>query len=507
MGKRMQEIERKYESEGPVEAPDLAGLPGVAGVRELEPAKLDALYFDTADLRLAVRRITLRRRTGGDDAGWHLKLPADGADTRTEVHAPLGKGARAVPAELADEVAVFTRGHALIPVVRIKNDRRRVHLVDDDGSPLAEIAYDHVTAQVLLVQGSVTATAWNETEVELLGGKPKFLDAIEERLADAGLHRSASPSKLARALGDRLAGAVRPPEPPGVLHSAGDTALAYLHAQVTAIAVYDPQVRRDEEDAVHQMRVSTRRLRSALKSFGRQLDRAVTDPVGDELKWLAGVLGVERDREVLAERIAARLAGLPPELATDDVRRRLLGTLAAAHPEAREELLRELNGTRYFTLLDRLDALLADPPLRGAAKAPARKAVAKVVRRDHRRLGRRMATALAIDPGRERDVALHDARKAAKRARYSSEAARPVLGKPAQKHTRRMKSIAQLLGEHQDSVICRQAIVGVAVQAAASGESQQAYEALVQAERKIAADVEARLPKAWSKANRGKLAG
>jgi hypothetical protein len=70
-----------------------------------------------------------------------------------------------------------------------------------------------------------------------------------------------------------------------------------------------------------------------------------------------------------------------------------------------------------------------------------------------------------------------------------------------------MKSVAPLLGEHQDSVICRETIVGVAVQAAAAGESAQPYEALVKAERKIAADVEARLPKAWRKADRGKLAG
>jgi CHAD domain-containing protein len=509
MGNRAREIERKYESSGKAAVPDLAGLPGVAGMRELEPAELDAVYFDTADLRLAVRRITLRRRTGGDDAGWHLKLPADGADTRTEVHVPLGDAdEETVPEELAAEVAAYTRGEKLIPVVRLRNTRRRLHLLSEDGTPLAEIARDSVTAEQLGVKGGPEAsTTWFETEVELLDGPLDLLDAVEERLIAAGLHRSESPSKLARALGPQLATAKPPPQPPAGLETAGDVALAYIHQQVQAILAYDPQVRRDEEDAVHQMRVSTRRLRSALKSFRRQLDRAATDPVGDELRWLAGVLGMERDREVLAERVAARLAELPPGLATEDVRRRLLDTSAVVRPEAREELLRELNGTRYFSLLDRIEALLADPPFLDAARAPARKAVAKVVRRDHRRLRRRIAAALAIAPGKERDVALHDARKAAKRARYSSEAVQPVLGKPAKKHTQRMRSIAQLLSEHQDSVMCREAIVGVAVLAAAAGESLRPYEALLKAERKLAAEVEARLPKAWRKADRGKLAG
>ncbi|NUS13893.1 MAG: CHAD domain-containing protein, partial [Streptomyces sp.] len=93
---------------------------------------------------------------------------------------------------------------------------------------------------------------------------------------------------------------------------AGRTAVAYVDAQLTALRALDPAVRRGDEDAVHRMRVATRRARSALRSFRRELDRAATDPLGAELKWLAAELGAERDREVLAERLAARLAELDP---------------------------------------------------------------------------------------------------------------------------------------------------------------------------------------------------
>ncbi|WP_329187901.1 CYTH and CHAD domain-containing protein [Actinacidiphila glaucinigra] len=511
MGKRVAETERKYEAAEQTGEPDLQGLPGVAALRVLEPAELDAVYVDTSDLRLATHRITLRRRTGGDDAGWHLKLPSSQADTRTEVHAPLGKqgrkGGPRVPKPLLAEVAAIVRDRDLVPVVRLRNTRKRVHLVDDTGAPLVEIAHDHVRATVL-DHGDGAESAWNEVETELLDGDTALLDALEKRLRTAGLRRSKSPSKLARALGDRLTAAPRPPGLPSTTGTAGDIALAYVHEQVAAIIAWDPAVRRDEPDSVHQMRVSTRRLRSAFKSFRRELDRAVTDPIGDELKWLAAVLGLERDREVLAERLRDRLAELPEELVTEALTARIAGD-APVHEGARKELLRELGGGRYFRLLDTLESLLTDPPLLDGASAPAARAVAKAVARDHKRLRRRVEPALAMEPGHERDIVLHDARKAAKRARYSGEAAQavPALRKPAKKHTKRMKAVQQLLGEHQDSVICRDAVLRFASDAREAGEDTFAYGALYQLERDRAAAAERQLPKAWPKADRGRLAG
>ena len=502
MGKRLRETERTYQAGEGAAKPDLSGLPGVASVRLLNPAELDAVYFDTADLALAAHRITLRRRTGGEDAGWHLKLPTAQADTRTEVHAPLGRAARTVPAILLTEVLAHTRGRPLAPVVRLRNHRERCQLLDADGTPLAEIAHDHVTAEYPDERDALT---WTETEVELLGGKPKLLDAVQDRLAAAGYRRSPWPSKLLHALGDRVP--PPPPAPPGTIATAGDAALAYLHEQIRAIAAHDPAVRRDEPDAVHQMRVATRRLRSAFKTYGRELDRAVTDPVGDELKWLAEVLGLERDREVLAERLADLTAQLDPDLRTEPLGDRIRTPQATDHGSARRQLLRELRGQRYFTLLDRLDTLLAAPPLRDPAKRPAEEAVRRAVRRDHRRLAQRVAESLALPPGTGRDLALHDARKAAKRARYAAESAQPVLGEPAQRHRARLAALQQLLGEHQDSVMCRAAIRHLADAAGRAGEDTFPYGALHQMERQRAGAVEAALPKAWRRTDRGPLAG
>ncbi|NEB75873.1 CHAD domain-containing protein, partial [Streptomyces sp. SID14478] len=108
--------------------------------------------------------------------------------------------------------------------------------------------------------------------------------------------------------------------------------------------------------------------------------------------------------------------------------------------------------------------------------------------------------ALALAPGTERDLALHEARKAAKRARYAGEAARPALGKPAKKFAKRMKRVQSLLGEHQDSVVAREALRGIGIQAHAAGETAFTWGLLHGQEQAAGADSERELPRVWAAA-------
>jgi len=89
------ETEQKYDADADFVLPDLSGLEG--RVRPAAPRRyyLSATYFDTEELDLIRNRITLRRRVGGADEGWHLKLPVR-KDTRQEVRTPLGEGDAAV---------------------------------------------------------------------------------------------------------------------------------------------------------------------------------------------------------------------------------------------------------------------------------------------------------------------------------------------------------------------------------------------------------------------------
>ena len=498
MADSKREVERKYEATPETRLPDLTRAAGVSAVVHRGLSELDAVYYDTEDFRLAAASLTLRRRTGGGDEGWHLKLPVS-AGVRDEIQAPLTD---ALPAALGELLRSRVRNTPVTPVVRILSARDVHHLLDEDGALLAEVSIDEVLAERLTEEGHGTTSAWTEMEVELADdGDPAVLDAVERRLRKAGVRPSAAPSKLSRALAETAPGKRRTKKKRASPRTAGDHVLAYARRQVEALVELDPAVRRELPDSVHRMRVATRRLRSAFRTYRKVLDRTVTDPLRDELKWLAAELGIDRDQEVLDARLRSHVAELPATLLLGPVSARLQLTSVARRTDSRRHVTSVLDTERYLALLDSLDALLADPPLLPAAARTPQDALPRAVLKDYERLATRIGHALELSPGEERDVAMHEARKAAKRVRYAAEAARPALGKPAKKFARRMKSVQSVLGDHQDSVVARDALRTLAVQAHGAGESAFTWGLLYGREEAAAAVRERELPEAWARAS------
>ena len=206
------EIEQKFDADPDFERPGFADVtPGVTAAAPVLH-HLSATYFDTADGRLQAAKITLRRRTGGTDAGWHLKLPAGapaagpgGVATRREVREPLecagtdAAGAPVVPARLASRVAEVTGGLPLAPIAVLVTERTVVTLSGSDGTVLAEIADDLVTAR-RLPETSVEPLRWREIEVEVPTAVPQLQQAVADRLLAAGARPAGHGSKLARLL-------------------------------------------------------------------------------------------------------------------------------------------------------------------------------------------------------------------------------------------------------------------------------------------------------------------
>ncbi|MFF0203919.1 CHAD domain-containing protein [Streptomyces sp. NPDC005017] len=501
----MRETERKYDVP-PFEdiswLPGLTRLDGVTRVADPRSEELDAVYYDTEDLRLLGSSVTLRRRSGGADAGWHLKLPLPG-DSREEIRtAP----AEHIPGELLDLTLSRTRGAELTPVVRLRTHREVWPLVDTgrpEGTVRAELSVDAVQAESLRAQGG--RTAWRELEVELAEDEDDtaVLDAVDDLLRERGLARAQSPSKLARAVEETAAAPAGAPHPS--TGPAGDQVLAYLRAQIDSLASYDPAARRDRPDAVHKMRVACRRLRSCLRSYRSVLDREVTDEIRGELKWLAGELGPERDQEVLMERISHGVGTLPGELVLGPVAARLQVWDVARHAEDHRRTLDALHSARYLALLDTLTALVERPPLRAKAGKKAEKVMARAVRKEYDRLARRMTEALSLPPGSGRDVALHEARKSAKKVRYATEAARPSLGDPARRLGKRAKAVQKALGDHQDSVVARGTLRDLATAAHTAHETGFTWGLLYGREEAVAEKRERELPALWEHASRPAL--
>ena len=491
------EVERKYtprESDG---LPSLTSLPGVDHLGTPESYDLDAVYFDTEELALASHRITLRRRTGGVDAGWHLKLPF-AAGERREITEPLGGDPESVPAPLLQLVRVHTRDHKVQPVARLRTHRTVLPLQSSEGTVLAEFSDDHVDAQLLPAPDG--SAKWREWELELVDAPRQFLKDADALFAAEGVPAALSTSKLARALGSKYPADPAPVPKPSRNAPASAVLLSYLYQQVGALKTQDPGVRTDAPDAVHQLRVAARRLRSALATFGKLTDSGTAKPLRAELKWLASTVGQARDAEVMRARLREMIGAEPPELLLGPIAQQIEEHLGAVHHDARAAGLAALDSARYFRLLDSLDAFLAAPPLSGAARKEAFQTVGPLVSSERKRLKKAVRAAFDEETGElPADAPLHEIRKSAKRLRYAAEAAAPVFGKQATTLARAAEGIQEVLGDHQDSVVTRETLEELAAQAPASGGNGFTYGRLHALEQQRGAEARDRFIREWQK--------
>lgn len=432
------ERERKYAVDPVIGTGELAvALDGNGTVPKGCGAVLLATYFDTRRHDLAGRGITLRRRQGGGDAGWHLKVPA-GPDERTEYWLPLAAGGEeAVPGDLTALVARYVGRRSLLPVAVVRTARSVLDLAGPAGEPVAEVADDRVVG-VRVADGALVA--FREVEVEARTADPGALDELEDRLVRLGADRSGFPSKLARLLSAEA--------PLG----AGDPVLDRLAAQVGELLRHEAGARSGDAEAIHDLRVAIRRLRSCLRSYKGAFAGGATEPLLAALAEAGSVVGAARDAGVLAARLEADLEEVPSVNVLGPVRAVLRARTARELSHSLRDLQAYLDGPGYRALLEQLVTFVTAPRL-----APVRRRRAyyrACLARERRRVARRVAAA-ASRTGPQHDTALHEARKALKRARYAAEVAAPVLGKKARRMARGATKLQDLLGEHHDAVVAR----------------------------------------------------
>ncbi|MGH8896627.1 MAG: CHAD domain-containing protein [Egibacteraceae bacterium] len=491
----MREREAKLPASEDFVVPDLAVVVEGVTAHEPPPCLLDAVYYDTPDLRLARWGASLRHRSG-DGAGWTVKLPGDADDSalvRRELAIQGEPGW--IPTEAVDLVRAYTRQVALQPVARLHTRRVVVELHDAEGRRVAEVADDDVS----VLEGERPGDRFREVEVEVSPAAPEaLLDRIVARLRQAGAGAHEPTPKVIRALGPR---ALEPPElvteKPSKDASVTDVVRAALTASVIRILCHDPGVRLgDDPEDVHQARVGTRRLRSDLRTFRPFLDEGWASGLREELGWLGAELGAVRDADVLLDRLRHQGA----ELAVGDAAgvAGLVGLLADEREARRARMLEVMGGVRYLDLLDRLVDGANAPRLRHKAQLRARPLLPSLVTRPWIRLKR---TVDAVDDSS--DESLHQVRIEAKRCRYAAEAVAPVIGRPAHAFARAAAEVQGVLGDHQDAVVTeawlRQRSVELPpAQAMVAGQ-------LVAAQQAEAAACRAAWPRAWKRASKKKL--
>lgn len=488
---------RTYRGHAEVERPPFDTVAGVVEEKRKPAYTLEIERHDTDDRRLAAAGIALvvQRGRPGEPAFWELDLPDGAGREQLRVSIPPDDvAAPALPPELLELVRGFTRGQPIRPAALVRTVREVIRLRGARGRRLAELSHDRHT--LVELAGGTEVASW--TEVVVAPGADGPLAEIVALLVAAGL-RPAVPAVVSEL--DRM---VRPAERvsrAGRPGSAGAALVEYLATHTDRLAAEELRVRRNEPDSVHQLRVAARRLRSALQAYRPLLDAERIAPIIADLRDFAGELSPARDAEVLDERISAALAALDPALLLGPVQAQTTRYFARAEAEGWAGVLSALDGERYARLRSALDQLIARPPLTARAKRPAAQELPRQVARTARRMER--AVQVAIDPAQDpvsRELATHDARKAGKRLRYATEVARPAVGRPAVRFAKAMKSFQDALGEHQDTVVAREALRELAAQAHPAGENGFSFGLLYAQDAATAARIEQQLPELWAQA-------
>jgi CHAD domain-containing protein len=312
------EIERKYEVIGDAPMPEVH-LPGAVSVVESR-VPLVAKYWDTPTRELERAGLALRSRSGGADAGWHVK--ARGAEGVLEIHWPaadeIPSGAIAALSERLGPLAgTVELAGALAPVATVCSDRIARRLLGADGELLVEFADDRVFS-IDHAAGGAGERAWREWEAELgEGADPELLAIANECLLAAGARPSLSDAKIQRALGMAVPAAWQRRAPLSELLAC---ALIDIADRIDAA---DAVLRADGAGAVRHVRALVRRARDLIELFGRHLDVAAAErqTTVQQLQSLGFLLGAVRDAEVLAARADRLLAAEPAAAGLRRVRR------------------------------------------------------------------------------------------------------------------------------------------------------------------------------------------
>ena len=446
------EVETKLTVPDDFVMPHLADVKGVDRVA-VRLLRMRATYYDAEDLRLARSGTTLRYRTGEARPGWTLKLGTVAAVGLDREELTVRGPVSAVPAELRDLLTARLRGAPVQKVVQLRTRRTSSLLYDVDGTELLEVVEDRVEA----LQGTTVVTAWREVEVEQRPGGERVAVRVLTLLGENGACVGKQTPKAVRALGPRAA------EPPDLPRSrpvrrkdpAADLVRRSLADGMSRLVAHDEEVRRGLEDAVHQVRVTCRRLRSDLRTFRLLFDDPRVEPLRGELAWLAGSFGAARDLEVLRARVQ-RTAAQDPLSPLDATEVDVL--LAAQEQVAVQSALDALRSPRYLALLQLLHDVATEPLFGPLAEEPCGTVLPGLVDGAWAHL-RKHARRLRLD---DVDADWHRARILAKRARYAAEAAQVALGKEAAKVARVAKKVQEVLGEHQDAAVAADRVLALA---------------------------------------------
>ncbi|MGN6408598.1 MAG: CYTH domain-containing protein [Curtobacterium sp.] len=455
------EIERTYDLPEGGALPDLVGIGGIIRTEHQEPFDLDATYWDTERYDLVAAHVTVRRRTGGPDAGWHIKR-ASSDTVRHEQHFPFTDDADAVPDEVLAALFTERRGRGLRPVVRIATTRTVTRLLDEDGDQIAELADDQVRATRLDDEAPESPRTWREVEVEIVGGVDpqvahELFASLDGRFAAVGAGPAAVSSKLARGLAGAPAPRLQAEDKP----DKGTTArvlVKRLRKLRAALLVQEARLRSGDATDLRQAAETALEIAAILGAYrpafadGDAVDRAVEGADG-----LAEVTARAALAEYLVDRLPRASTPAQDELVDAMTRERILAATRERRSQAVRDVVAFLHGEPFLELLDALDDAVERPaPTAWALRSPKKVAqdVGAELKPQVRELVRAAVADDTSDTAAAREAADRATTEAAWQATMRARLTMDVLGDDAFPHAlwKRIGTAADVLTERVRSL-------------------------------------------------------
>jgi CHAD domain-containing protein len=423
-------VHQLHEREIKFHVPPRFHLPENLGT-PISPRVFTSTYYDSEQHRLGQLGLTLRKRVEKGQGVWQLKIPS--GEYRIELQ--IDSSSHHIPGQFLEILTGFFRKHEPVQLGKLRTWRTG-WLLQEEGKFVAEVVLDSVA----LLQENKIISRFREMELELKEGKPSHLTFLRKTLQKAGAEPKVLQPKIFQAL--QLPYPIADPQADPTA-SPSEHIRAKLQAQINQMLIHDPGTRLGRDiEALHQMRVATRRMRAIFRSVRTFLEPEWTKKIRQEVGWIGSLLGEVRDWDVLLESLGKEYFGM-----NSKEERAFLHIQKIFQDErslARGRLLEGLGSDRYLDLLNTLEDSLAHLPFQSDHPIMAdlaRKAFAK------------LEECVECTQGRFPEKELHHIRILVKRARYTVELSEPFLRKHAKPFLLQAKSLQEVLGQHQDALV------------------------------------------------------
>lgn len=458
-------------------------------------------YFDSEDSHLQKSGWTYRVRHNEDGQTLTLKQIGTGQRgifKREEIEQPLAdaliRAEFPPPGPVADMLTrALPRDVCLNPLFELHNHRTRYHLTHPEHpDALIELSLDQVTVD------AKDSLSYTELEFELVQGPDDALNDLLVVLEQQPNLIRARVGKFHRGL---LANGCEASHAEAIVHPITnvkcrwvDLELQHLQQQLQLLKLYEPLAWESvHPEGVHQMRVTTRRVRAGLRAFANVLPPRAAEKLAKDIRWLTRNLGPVRDLDVHLEHLHTY-----QDLLSIEERPALLRYqrhLEKRRRQAHRSLIAALASDEYTWLIEDFGTLLAETKvfegpnqsmsIREAAEQQVRPMLDRVLRK-----GR------AIDKS-SAPAKLHRLRIDAKRLRYQLEYLLTPYGKPMVRAAKALRNLQNTLGDHQDAYVAMAQLTSFCDHTSLNRVERKAFKQLVALEVDNAARHRKRFAKDW----------